>query len=1413
MLVMKKKISLLLVLVMILAVLPVSSATASAAEEKNITYIVEDFESGTLGSNVTASDYKFVDGPGASVNAVKMSSGSPEFDFYMPYGYTFQSVSYQYAYDISAWIYVDSVPASNTVEFVYSFNNPDVGSYTNLSPTVISKTVATVSDALQAGQWVKVEASYQRTADEVVTTEISYKKYGFLTTTEDKDYAISGTTGKMSVKVGDGTTPYVIDDFVVMPKEFYYPQYQTSTRDNTTSTDNGVSGMSSYTFDKREGKAFYGITTFPTTESAAVDGCYIANGTGVLVAGDGTNIGGTVGADGTITGGETQHANSLRYNSLKITSDGTGTGRFVRKNVDVRFGTLYDMSVWVKAETDNAVGAEVKFSLDYSDTDDTENLPAAYVYELSPTRATPATEPQTLTVTKEWRRFFIQFTHNKTSYNTVAPDLVISLEGEGLENASYSIYTPKLFANSAKETVITPTGSLRAYPKADGTYSVQVDNGVHNGGVTESITRIMMPYEDDFVIIKTLNGYKNDLNFDYAGSDVSNMLMKITPKDKDDFYGGEYVKKIDVIKEHQLTAVAEIDQTVWAPDMPYLTATIRYNAASGSERLIALCGMYDKNNKMVSSDIQEFALLKGEGEIDLRMDITSEAAEATEARVYLWEAGTYAPRKDSVATITKTTQGNFVYVDPKNGTENTTYGYNNPVATVAQGVEAHKNLSATSSSNTYVILLEGDHKLTETIEIDASHTPGDNSLIITSYNKNKKSVITGGEDLTGEFSSYQNGIWRASVPVGTMSRQLYVDGTKAVRARSEDAPSDAINTTTYWPSGDRYIWYDTLENGQRDYSNYIGVIKTTDTFYKDFAKPKDLELVFYSYYSNSRCHVDWIEENSDGTISFHMQSPGWEAMNHKGHCSVYTPAYIENALELLDTAGEWYLDSDEGYIYYMPYAHEDMSTAEVVLPTYDTYMQKVMNIEGTTEDSVQNITFDNVEFSYFTWNRPSYDCGHSEAQDGMIEDHSPFTYSDKGATMESAFIYENRKEIPGCIEVRYANNVDFTNCSFNRLGNTCLRLLEGAKYCGINGSEFYCIGGGAVSVGSAWNGITYKGTVDGSTAMVAGKSYFTDEPSILEYNTVENNYIHHTSNEFWGAAAITVGHPRNSSVSNNEICYIPYSALHVGYGWDKVYASTMENMKINNNYIHDLFQGKVYDGAAIYTLGKTNGSADNPNEIRGNFVERVGAGGGCVYHDQGSSGWYVEGNVMDISNNFSETCPYSDRYRSRANWCNINVSDNDLYSNELVWENNYSSEWDMYVKTESYADTTNSIDDAILLNADGSWCDAALSIMASAGIKSEYKDNYRYALQEIRVVESVELSAGKSIDNTPVFMTSKNAVYKNNGIVIDVKSDNESVATATVDKITAIAAGTATITYTVIENGVARKVETKVTVK
>jgi hypothetical protein len=40
--------------------------------------------------------------------------------------------------------------------------------------------------------------------------------------------------------------------------------------------------------------------------------------------------------------------------------------------------------------------------------------------------------------------------------------------------------------------------------------------------------------------------------------------------------------------------------------------------------------------------------------------------------------------------------------------------------------------------------------------------------------------------------------------------------------------------------------------------------------------------------------------------------------------------YMENAMEFLDSPGEWYLDTNTGTLYYMPRVGEDISSASIV---------------------------------------------------------------------------------------------------------------------------------------------------------------------------------------------------------------------------------------------------------------------------------------------------------------------------------------------------------------------------------------------------------------------------------------------------------------------------------------------------
>ena len=54
--------------------------------------------------------------------------------------------------------------------------------------------------------------------------------------------------------------------------------------------------------------------------------------------------------------------------------------------------------------------------------------------------------------------------------------------------------------------------------------------------------------------------------------------------------------------------------------------------------------------------------------------------------------------------------------------------------------------------------------------------------------------------------------------------------------------------------------------------------------------------------------------------------------------------YFENALELLDQAGEWYLDETTNTVYYKPRTGEDMATATVIAPMVET----IMSVKGTS---------------------------------------------------------------------------------------------------------------------------------------------------------------------------------------------------------------------------------------------------------------------------------------------------------------------------------------------------------------------------------------------------------------------------------------------------------------------------------
>jgi len=1235
------------------AVIPVSASTESAV------YIIADFEDGTIG-NTDGNTYSLVDGPGASQKALKVTDGDtlPTFDFGLRSQAAYSDASWKY--NAFAWIRADEAVTSDKVELVFTLDNAYSKSYLETVPETLTETVTINSAGLVKDQWVKVNANFTYDG----TTTGDYKKNSWSTTTT-KDYT-TNPVGTVSVKVGGGIA-YTIDDLVIMPDKYTPQQGKTQNPIFTKKLDD-LSTISATANPWRVTTA----TSFELTDAY--------KGTTVSAFGETNTIGKAV-----------KFTNNAPDSTLDYYTDINYSG------ANFKFGTEYTVEFLAKAENTDAVNMKPTVVLTYYSSSD-ENLGTwSYfpAYKSSPSYTDVASGE----LADGWKKFKVNVWVNKITQEEVKTNVCIRLYGNSAKTSHWSIANIDMYPTKSEFTNLSAVSHFTGNRLSDGTVHAELSTSLMTGQYKAFEGRLEIPYGEDYVIYKRYKNAENKDSFIYNGAEIENARIVTNICDKDNYFSKTYITPIE-IKATGLRATAEMDQTLWAADMPNLTATVRYNDAAGTETLLAMCAMYDSFGKMLSHDAKPLEITAGEGEVKLTMPTVDGAARAT---VYLWEEGTAAPRLDKGAEITKTETGNFVYVAATNGKSNTTYGYANPVKTVNQAVTAAKSLSG-NGKDTYIILMPGRQPVTSAVAITNEMTDGTHSLKFVSYDKNDKGIISGATDISGKFSHYENGIYRAQVVRSTQSRQLYVNGVKATKARTRDlSTTDFENTTTRNESNAHVM--DTL-----------GVLKTSSsefTWLKNVKRPADLEFVFYAYWTMNRCQVSSITENDDGSISFNMDSPGWHSLNTVYNAYARTPSYIENAYEFIDEPGEWYLDSTAGYVYYMPRENEDMAKAEVMLPTLDNDRQYLVSIIGTEEESVQNISFENIAFSHTTWNRPNTAVGHCAAQDNLLSDY----YKDASSNRYSE---ERLRSIESAIEIQNTNGVTFDGCEFSKLGGNGIRVFWNVQNCDITGCEFFDIASSALQI------------ADYNTEDETKFGRLQYEANVRNIN-ISDNYIHHIGRDFWSAAAISVAWARDVEILHNEIAYTPYSGMHIGIGWEAPadYEPYDLTIDVKNNYLHDIFcYGRIYDGAPIYTNGLTGATQDAPNEISGNYITDVGPGAASIYNDEGSTYYYVHDNVMDVRNSWSETEEVLGVERGLAGTQNINITANNR-PHGLVWKNNYVATRGAMVQEKAKLDSSNDIDNCIQIGSSGDWCDEAKSIMANAGIRDEYKDNFRYGLREL----------------------------------------------------------------------------------
>ncbi|NUQ96498.1 MAG: hypothetical protein HOY79_08010 [Streptomyces sp.] len=228
-----------------------------------------------------------------------------------------------------------------------------------------------------------------------------------------------------------------------------------------------------------------------------------------------------------------------------------------------------------------------------------------------------------------------------------------------------------------------------------------------------------------------------------------------------------------------------------------------------------------------------------------------------------------------------------------------------------------------------VYLRGGTYRRSQAFALGASDSGRNGHKVVYAAYPGEKPILSGATKISG-FSLFDSSkdIYRAAVPAGTQSRQLFVDGVRAQRARGP------LNPSGFTLSGAGFT--------------------TADSSYASFTNASSVEIVDNNAWKQMRCPLAGITVPSGGGSSLNVD-PACFANNNTsvpnrgfpfngaGLPKLNAISYVENAYQLLDAPGEFYLDSSAGHLYYKPRSGENLSTADVELPTSQT----LLNVSGT----------------------------------------------------------------------------------------------------------------------------------------------------------------------------------------------------------------------------------------------------------------------------------------------------------------------------------------------------------------------------------------------------------------------------------------------------------------------------------
>lgn len=383
-----------------------------------------------------------------------------------------------------------------------------------------------------------------------------------------------------------------------------------------------------------------------------------------------------------------------------------------------------------------------------------------------------------------------------------------------------------------------------------------------------------------------------------------------------------------------------------------------------------------------------------------------------------------------------------------------------------------------------VNLRAGDYPLDRTVELDDRDSGSDGHRIVyRSHDGPGKARVMGAKPVTG-WTEYKDGIYRADVGTDNPFYTLFEDGKRATTARypnrkSDDEWAPYLTSVLKEPEKEavrQWLYSNPGEwDPNWDLGNAQAVVWSGGS---------------WSWFTDTVPIRDWNAAKNQMTLKHWTR---YALINSRGGSRYF----LQNSLDFLDQAGEYYMDFKKGQLYYKP--RGDIDDVTVLRPTVKT----LFNLAGAAPDRrVEGVTLDGLALQYtdfVDWYRYGWisdgDSGH------------PHKYPE----------YDRQIEMPrnrfGAVTLTNSADVTLSRLRMSDTGYHAVYALFANKGLTVRDSLLENTGGDGIKVEGP-----YPGEGDSSGGHLLTNNYITHvgelvpgDASGIELQNTGNNTVSHTN--------------------------------------------------------------------------------------------------------------------------------------------------------------------------------------------------------------------------------------------------------------------------------------------------------------